>query len=73
MPKVVHPVVQLTFPRVFDKLGGPIVRENSKLLAVIVFDAPAFAPKVEAIVDAYKVKFKQQSVLRVEHPVCAAL
>ncbi len=55
------------------KGGGPIVRENSKLLAIIVFDAPAHAPKVEAIVDAYKVKFKQQSVLRVEHAVCAAL
>ena len=55
-----------------NQMGGPIVRENSKLLAVIVFDAPAHAPKVEAIVDAYKVKFKQQSVLRVEHGVCAA-
>ncbi len=52
--------------------GGPIVRENSKLLAVIVFDAPAHAPKVESIVDAYKVTFGQHSVLRVEHAVCAA-
>jgi len=55
-----------------SKGGGPIVRENSKLMAIIVFDAPAHAPKVEAIVDAYKVKFRQQSVLRVEHAVCAA-
>ena len=52
--------------------GGPIIRENSKLMAIIVFDAPAHAPKVQAMVDAYKVKFKQQSVLRVEHAVCAA-
>jgi hypothetical protein len=52
--------------------GGSIVRENSKLLAVIVFDAPAHSPKVQAIVDTYKVKFRQQSVLRVEHAVCAA-
>jgi hypothetical protein len=51
---------------------GPIVRETSKLMAIIVFDAPAHSPKVEAIVEAYKVKFKQQSVLRVEHSVCAA-
>jgi hypothetical protein len=52
--------------------GGPIVRENSKLMAIIVFDAPAHAPKVQAIVDAYKAKFRQQSVLRVEQAVCAA-
>ena len=52
--------------------GGPIVRENSKLMAIIVFDPPAHAPKIDAIVDAYKVKFRQQSVLRVEHAVCAA-
>jgi hypothetical protein len=56
-----------------QKRGGPIVRENSKLMTIIVFDAPTHAPKVEAIVEAYKVKFKQQSVLRVEHAVCAAL
>jgi hypothetical protein len=52
--------------------GGPIVRENSKLMAIIVFDAPAHDTKVQAIVDAYKMRFRQQSVLRVEHAVCAA-
>ena len=53
--------------------GGTIGRENSKLLIVVVFDAPAHAPKVEAIVSAYKRRFAQQSVLRVERPACAAL
>ena len=51
--------------------GGKIARENSKLLVIVVFDAPAHQPKVTAIIDAYKQKFVQQSVLRVEHPACA--
>ncbi|MGZ3341268.1 MAG: hypothetical protein ACXU9B_15895 [Reyranella sp.] len=42
------------------------------MLVVIVFDAPAHVPKAEVIVDACKVKFKQRSVPRVEHAVCAA-
>jgi hypothetical protein len=32
---------------------GRIERERTKLLVVVVFDAPAHRPKVQAIVDAY--------------------
>lgn len=53
--------------------GGKIGRENSKLLVVVVFDAPAHGAKVAAIVNAYKQRFAQQSVLRVERAVCAGL
>ena len=53
--------------------AGKIARENSKLLILIVFDAPAHAAKVDAVASAYKQKFAQQSVLRVERPVCAGL
>jgi hypothetical protein len=51
--------------------SGRIGRERSKLLIVVVFDAPAHGPKVQAIVDTYKQRYAQHSVFRVEHAVCA--
>jgi len=52
--------------------AGQISRERSKLLVVIVPDAPAHLPKVQAVVEAYKKQFHQLSVLHVERAVCAA-
>lgn len=52
--------------------SGRIGHEDSKLLILIVSDAPAHAPKVDAVITAFKKRFDQQSVLRVERPVCAA-
>ena len=52
--------------------SGRITRERSKLLVIIVPDAPAHLPKVQAIVDAYKKQFNQLSVLNVERAICAA-
>jgi hypothetical protein len=52
--------------------SGIIARERSKLLVVIVLDAPGHLPKVQAIVDAYKRQFNQLSVLHVERAICAA-
>ena len=75
-------VVTSRFPdglSVFDSAGqyreptGRIVRERSKRLVVIVFDAPAHKAKVIEIVEAYKQRFGQYSVFRVEQPVCAGL
>jgi Protein of unknown function (DUF3574) len=75
-------VVTSRFPdglSVFDSSGqyrepsGRIVRERSKRLVVIVFDSPAHKAKVIEIVDAYKQRFGQYSVFRVEQPVCAGL
>ena len=75
-------VVTSRFPdglSVFDSSGqyreptGRIVRERSKRLVVIVFDAPAHKAKIVEIVEAYKQRFSQYSVFRVEQPVCAAL
>ena len=51
--------------------SGEIARERSKLLVVVVFDAPAHRPKVQAIVDVYLKRFRQQEVLRTERAVCA--
>ncbi|HTR83698.1 MAG TPA: DUF3574 domain-containing protein [Reyranella sp.] len=50
-----------------------ISHERSKLLVVIVFDPAGLEAKVQAIVDAYKTRFDQKSVLQVEKPVCTSL
>ncbi|MDP1961056.1 MAG: DUF3574 domain-containing protein [Reyranella sp.] len=47
------------------------LRERTKLLIVVVFDAPTHQPKVAAIVDAYNKRFSQISVFRTEKPTCA--
>jgi hypothetical protein len=51
--------------------SGRIERERSKLLIVVVFDAPSHGPKVQAIIDTYRERYGQHSVFRVESPVCA--
>ncbi|MBM3648838.1 MAG: DUF3574 domain-containing protein [Alphaproteobacteria bacterium] len=50
---------------------GRIVRERSKRLVIVSFDAPAHRIRVDEITAAYKQRHGQQSVLRVERPVCA--
>lgn len=64
---------------VFDAAGswrdprtGRTSSEDSKVLRLIVPDARAAAPATQAIVDDYKRRFAQQSVLRVEQAVCHA-
>jgi len=52
--------------------AGQLVRENSKLLVIVVFDPPAmYGEKVQAIVEGYKRRFEQLSVFQVERAVCA--
>ena len=51
--------------------AGVVTRERSKLLILIVFDAPGHVPKVQAMIDAYLKRFHQQAVLHTEHAVCA--
>ena len=51
--------------------AGRIVRERTKLLVVVVFDAPAHQAKVGEIVDAYRQRFGQHGVFRTEQPTCA--
>jgi hypothetical protein len=50
--------------------GGSIMREGSHVLIIIVPDARA-AAGIEAVRAAYKTRFRQQSVLRTEAPLCA--
>ncbi len=51
--------------------AGVIGGERTKLVVVVVFDAPAHRPKVASIVDTYAKRFGQHEVFRVEQPVCA--
>lgn len=51
--------------------AGVIGSERTKLVVVVVFDAPAHRPKVASIVDTYAKRFGQHEVFRVEQPVCA--
>ena len=51
--------------------SGRLVREKTKLIVVVIFDAPAHLPKVQAVIDAYNRRHNQNSVFRTEHAVCA--
>ena len=51
--------------------SGAIVRERTKLLVVVVFDAPAHEARVGEIVAAYNRRFGQHGVFRTERAVCA--
>jgi Protein of unknown function (DUF3574) len=53
--------------------GGRIVRERTKLVVVVVFDAPAHQARVREIVAAYNQRFGQHGVFRSEQPVCAGI
>ncbi len=74
--------VVIRFPdgmTVFDAAGswrdprtGRTSSEDSKVLRLIVPDARAAAPATLAVIDDYKRRFAQQSVLRVEQAVCHA-
>ena len=64
---------------VFDAAGswrnprtGRTSSEDSKVLRVIATDARHLAGPAQAVIDDYKRRFSQQSVLRVEQPVCHA-
>lgn len=51
--------------------AGVIGAERTKLVVVVVFDAPAHRSRVASIVDTYTKRFGQHEVFRVEQPVCA--
>ena len=51
--------------------SGGIVRERTKLLVVVVFDAPAHQGRVREVVQAYNGRFGQHGVFWSEHPLCA--
>lgn len=56
----------------FRDARGAVVREPAKLLVLLVPDSAAVAGKIAAVIDRYKRRFRQQSVLRTEGRVCLA-
>jgi hypothetical protein len=56
----------------FRDRKGRIVREPSQILILLVPDVAAVAGKIDAIVRAYKRRFRQESVLRVQSEACLA-
>jgi hypothetical protein len=55
-----------------DPRTGRTSSEDSKVLRVVAGDARDLAGPAQAVIDDYKRRFSQQSVLRVEYPVCHA-
>jgi hypothetical protein len=55
-----------------DPASGRIDRERSKRLTIVVADMTSARPALDAVAEAYKKRFQQQSVLRIESAVCAA-
>lgn len=56
-----------------DSRPNPLLREHTKLLIVVV---PAGAPstaKIDEVATAYRTRFDQRAVFRVDRPVCASL
>ena len=50
---------------------GTIISEDSRNLVVIVRDPAAELPKITAIRDTYKTRFRQDAVLFVQSQICA--
>jgi len=55
----------------YRNAAGMIIAEESRELVVIVPDGGDGAGKANAIRDAYKMRFRQESVLLVQSAVCA--
>jgi hypothetical protein len=56
----------------YRNAAGMVIAEESRELMVIVASARDGAGKANAIRDAYKTRFRQESVLLVQSQVCAA-
>jgi len=56
----------------YRNAAGMIIAEDSRELMVIVPNAGDGAARANAIRDAYKTRFRQESVLLVQSQVCAA-
>lgn len=50
---------------------GTIVREDTRVLILVRADDAAGNAAAQAIADAYKTQFAQESVMRLTRPVCA--
>jgi hypothetical protein len=51
---------------------GTVVRERSKVVTILFADPAATRPRLDAIADAYKQRFRQEAVAIVIAPACVA-
>jgi hypothetical protein len=54
------------------RAGGPLLRERTKVVVIVVHDTPDVYARIDALIAAYTVRFRQSSVGRVFSPVCAS-
>ena len=52
-------------------MDGTLIQEESRVLILIYNGNEARSRDIEAIRDAYKARFDQESVLRIDQPICA--
>lgn len=52
--------------------SAPVEKEASKLLIVVMTDPGKQRPRLKEVIEAYKKRFDQQSVLLTTAPVCAS-
>ena len=52
--------------------AGAVIKEPSKVLMLLTPCAPDEAARLDAVREAYKARFRQESVLLITQPVCAA-
>ena len=55
-----------------DTDSGRVVREPSKIVTIMLRDAAGHGERIDAIVNAYKRRFRQQSVGVVVRPACVS-
>lgn len=55
-----------------DPQTGAIAQEKTKILLVAAKRGPDLAPRLSAVIDAYKARFRQQSVGVITRDSCAA-
>lgn len=53
-----------------DTKTGGVVREPSKIVRIVMSDPEKQQPAIDAVIDAYKKKFRQQAVGVIVHPAC---
>ena len=53
--------------------GGALGRERSKLLIIAAPGASDLEPRLAAVIEAWKTRFQQRTVLRVDRTACVSL
>lgn len=58
--------------RYLDRSTGISISEPSKVLTIVVTDLLGLEERVDRLIDTYKRRFEQQSVLRIDREACVA-